>query len=164
MKAFVLSALLLIAASLNAQVGKDSPLYATMKAQSSELYERGFNQCDMAYLESVAHQSLSAYYEQGEAQDRAKFFSDVQTLNCSDPNKKIIRKVDPDSIEVFALDKPGVVGAVQSGRIDFYLSEPGKPEVRTSTGKFTHVWILENGKWQLREIMSFANQEIKQPN
>lgn len=150
--------------SMNAQVATDSALYQIMKKQSSQLYERGFNQCDMAYLESVSHKDLKAYYDQGEAQNRAKFFEDVQKYHCTDAAKKPIRKVDSDSLEVFPLYDNGVLyGAVQSGSLTIYLHESGQSDIQTGTAKFTHVWLLEDGKWLLKEVMAFGYQEIKQP-
>lgn len=162
MKTVVLSFLFLFVLNSNAQVSKDSPLMKEMKIQSGQLYERAFNQCDMTYLEDIAHKNLQAYYNRGEAQSRAKFFEDVIKFNCVDPTKKVIRKVQPNSLEVFSLeDKGKIYGAVQSGNLEFFSHEQGKPEVLTGTAKFTQVWLLENGKWLLKEIISFDQQVVK---
>ena len=162
MKYFFASLFLLVSIQfVGAQVATDSALFLTMEKQDSLLFERGFNQCDMTYLESISHKDLKAYYEEGEAQSREKFFEDVRKYHCEDA-KKSIRKVDPKSLEVFSLYDNGVLyGAVQSGSISLYQQEPGKPDVLTGTSKFTHVWLLENGKWLLKEVMSFSYQEVK---
>src|SRR5262249_421878 len=41
----------------------------------------------------------------------------------------------------------------------FYAQEKGRPEYLTSTAKFTHVWLLENGKWKLSRALSYDHQE-----
>ncbi|RZJ31057.1 MAG: nuclear transport factor 2 family protein [Flavobacterium sp.] len=160
MKYFTIFFFLLMPVLLQAQEKPDSPLALVIKEQDSLLFERGFNQCDTKYLESVTHPELSAYYEKGEAQSRAKYFEDVQKYHCGDATKKQIRKIVPNSLETFSLYDKGVLnGAVQSGSIDLYLQEPGKPDVKTGTSKFTNLWLLVNGKWLLKEAMSFGHQE-----
>ena len=148
--------------SLPAQELPNAPLFQIMKQQSRLLYERGFNGCDMKYLESVCHKDLKSFYEKEEAQDRVKFFEDVQKFHCTSGAVKTVRIVDPGSLEVIPLkQKDSLYGAVQSGIINFYRREPGKPDVLTGTGGFTHVWLLEKDKWLLKEIMSFGYRKAE---
>ena len=46
-------------------------------------------------------------------------------------------------------------GAIQSGIHDFYIREKGTADFHTSRAKFTHLYLLENGNWLLKEVLSF---------
>ena len=65
-----------------------------------------------------------------------------------------------NSLEVYPLEKNGVIyGAIQMGIHRFYALEKNKPEYITSTAKFTHVWLLENGNWKLGRALSYDHQK-----
>ncbi len=144
------------AGALNAQVARNSELFLTLKKQDSLLFERGFNRCDSIYLAKVIHRDLVFYHDQSGIQNRKDFFDSIRKHICADPAKKPVRKVEENSLEVFPLYKDGVLyGVVQNGIHHFYIREPNKEDVHTSTAKFTHVYLLENGSWLLREVLSF---------
>ncbi|AKD05518.1 beta-lactamase [Pontibacter korlensis] len=155
----ILTLLLSLILTLNfaqGQVPKDSELFLLLKKQDSTFFERGFNQCDLAYLEGAIHPELRFYHDQSGIQDKKIFFENTQKYICSDLDKKPIRKVEEQSLEVFPLYNNGVLyGAIQSGVHHFYIREPQKTDVQTSTAKFTHLYLLENGKWLLKEVLSF---------
>ena len=162
MKPFFILLMMLMSVLLNAQEQRNLPLFLAMKKQDSLLFERGYNQCNMKYLESITHKQFNAYYERGDAQSREKFFADVLKYHCEDATKKQVRKVNSGSLEVFALyEKEVLYGAVQSGSIELYLQKAGAPDIKTGTAQFTHIWLLEKGKWLLKEAMSFGHVEVK---
>lgn len=49
-------------------------------------------------------------------------------------------------------------GVVQTGIHDFYLREANKPDVFTAEAKFTHVYLLINNEWILKEVLSFDHK------
>ncbi len=153
--------LLLITTSIiSAQTDKKSPLFLELKQQDSLFFERSFNQCDIAYLESRMARDLKFYHDQSGFQDRAKFFENVKQYICGPTTKKPIRKVDTNSLEVFPLYNNGkLYGAIQMGVHHFYIREQGKTDVHTSTAKFTHVWLMEDGIWKLSEVLSYDHRE-----
>jgi len=60
------------------------------------------------------------------------------------------------------LDNNGqTYGALQSGEHDFYIQEPDKALIKTSIAKFSHLWVLVNGEWKLKRVLSFDHQEPK---
>jgi hypothetical protein len=78
---------------------------------------------------------------------------------CSDFNKKPIRKVIEESLEVYPMYNEGVIyGAVQTGIHDFYIRESNKADIKTSTAKFIHLYLLVNGNWLLKEVISFDHK------
>ena len=147
---------------LTAQVPKDSELFRTLKTQDSLFFERSFNQCDTNYLKSAVHPDLVFYHDQGGIQDRQVFLERVKHNLCSDPNNKPIRKVEVESLEVFPMyDKNVLYGVIQTGNHNFYRRQPGKQDVHTSKAKFIHLYLLINGKWLLKEVLSFDHQDPK---
>lgn len=128
--------------------------------QDSLFFEKSFNQCDIAYLESKMTQDLKFYHDQSGFQDRKKFFENIQQYICAQSTKKPIRKVDANSLEVFPLYNNGkLYGAIQMGIHHFYIKEQGKDDVHTSTAKFTHVWLMQEGVWKLSEVLSYDHRE-----
>ena len=147
---------------LTAQVSKDSELFRTLKTQDSLFFERSFNQCDTNYLKGAVHADLVFYHDQGGIQNREVFLERVKQNLCSDPKNKPIRKVDVQSLEVFPMyDKNILYGVIQTGNHNFYRREPGKQDVHTSKAKFIHLYLLVNGKWLLKEVLSFDHQDPK---
>ncbi len=145
---------------VSGQLAKNDALFIALKQQDSIFFERSFNQCDSAYLSASIHPQLAFFHDQGGLQHRTDFLSNVRKNICATPEYKPIRKVDESSLEVYPLYNNGkLYGAVQSGIHDFYIRTPGKADVPTSRAKFTHVWLLENDQWLLREVLSFDHKD-----
>ena len=145
-----------------AQEAKTSELFLTLKKVDSIFFERSFNQCDLVFLDKAIDKDLRFYHDQGGAQDRKKFFENVKNNLCSSPDNKPIRKVDAESLEVYPMYNNGVLyGAIQNGVHHFYLRQPGKADLYTSKAKFTHLYLLENGNWILKEVLSYDHKAGK---
>lgn len=156
--------LLLMNLAVGAQVSKDSELFIALKKQDSLFFERSFNQCDRVYLEKSVHADLVFYHDQGGVQNREQFLESVKNNICSDVNRKPIRQVKAESLEVFPLYQNGqLYGVIQNGIHEFYMREPNKKDRLTSTARFTHVYLLIDNRWILKEVLSFDHQnaEIK---
>lgn len=136
-----------------------SALFLTLKEQDKTFFDHAFNQCDMTYLDRAIAKDFRMYHDTGGAQDRAQFLANVKKNICADPTKKPIRKVDEASLQVFPLYKEGVLyGAIQSGVHHFYIREPNKEDHLTGTANFTHIYLLENGQWIMKEALSFNHK------
>lgn len=156
----VILLLVLTADTASAQTDKKLALFLELKQQDSLFFEKSFNQCDIAYLESRMAQDLKFYHDQSGFQDKKKFFENIQQYICTPSTKKPIRKVDVHSLEVFPLYNNGkLYGAIQMGVHHFYIRERGKDDVHTSTAKFTHVWLMQEGIWKLSEVLSYDHRE-----
>ncbi len=144
------------------QIARTSSLFIELKRQDSIFFERGFNQCDIAYLETVISKDLRFFHDQGGFQNREVFFERTKKYICSDLVNKPFRKVEPGSLEVFPLYNNGkLYGAIQHGIHHFYRKEPGKEDRMTNTARFTSVWLLHNNTWELSEVLSYDHQEPK---
>jgi hypothetical protein len=141
------------------QVSKNSEIFLALKNQDSVFFERSFNLCDMDYLKSAIHQDLTFYHDQAGIQNRDSFLLNTKNNICSDFNKKPIRKIIEESLEVYPMYNEGVIyGAVQTGIHDFYIRESNKADIKTSTAKFIHLYLLVNGNWLLKEVISFDHK------
>lgn len=142
-----------------AQVAKDSELFLSMKKQDSIFFAKSFNECDIAFLEKAIHPDLVFYHDQGGIQNKKTFLENVRKNICSGGSQKPIRKVKPETLEVYPLYSEGkIYGVVQTGIHDFYLREANKKDDFTSEAKFTHVYLLVNNQWLLKEVLSFDHK------
>ena len=146
--------------SLSAQVSHDSDLYKQLKARDSLLFDLGFNQCKISEFESFISDDLEFYHDQGGlTTNKEDFLNAVKNNICSKPEMKPIRKLVQGSLEVFPLYENGkLYGAIQKGVHDFYIREPSKELYKTSSAKFTHVWILNNNEWILKRVLSYDHK------
>lgn len=144
------------------QVDRSSELFRSLKQQDSIFFERTFNQCDLEYLEKHISEDLEFYHDLGGLQDKAAFLENTRKNLCSDSAEKPIRKVDENSLQVFPLyDNRKLYAAIQKGVHHFYLRKGGEEEVQTGTAKFTHVWKVNDGSWNLAEVLSYDHSEPK---
>ena len=123
------------------------------------IFEESFNQCHTEVLPPIITTDFEFYHDVGGVQNKAEFLQAVKDNICSNPNNKPIRKLVPNSMEVFSLKQDGVIyGAIQRGVHEFYIKEKGKKLYKTGIAKFTHLWLLSNEKWQLKRVLSFDHQ------
>lgn len=156
--------LVLLFASLltQAQVDPSSRLSQTLKTNDSLLFNVGFNNCDIHQFDSLISNNFEFYHDEaGISSSKAMFIESIRNGMCKLAYKPK-RKLFPNSLKVYPLEKGGVVyGAIQTGEHEFYAIEPGKPEYLTSTALFTHIWLLENGIWKLSRGFSYNHKNSK---
>lgn len=142
--------------NLRSQIDKNAPLFLELKKEDSLFFERGFNGCDMAYMEKTVSSDLKFYHDKGGFQDKKIFLERMKENICSNPNQKPIRKVLENTLEVFPLYNNGVLyGAIQSGDHQFYIREKNKSDVLGGQARFTTVWTKEGSSWMMRDILSY---------
>lgn len=162
MKKYFLSSLFSMAAAIAfGQINRSSELYRTLRQKDSLLFNAGFNTCNIGELESLVSDNFEFYHDKsGITPSKADFIASIQNGLCK-LSYKPRRELVEESLEVFPLtDKDGkLYGAIQTGRHNFYAKEKDKPEYLTSTAVFTHLWLLENGQWKLKRVLSYNHQE-----
>lgn len=135
---------------------KNSALFLALQEQDRIFFERAFNQCDIEYLEKAIASDFRMYHDKGGPQDRAQFLSNVKKNICATPDKKPIRKLEEGSLQLYPLyNGNSLYGVIQTGIHHFYIREPNKKDVHTGTASFTHIYLLENGQWILKESLSY---------
>ena len=152
--------LLLFIGNMKAQIDKNSTLYLELKKQDSLFFERGFNGCDMSYMEKTVADELKFYHDKGGFQNKKLFLERTKQNICSNPEQKPIRRVIENSLEVFPLYNNGeLYGAIQTGDHQFYTRENNKADVLGGQAKFTTVWTKKDGHWMMSDILSYDHGE-----
>lgn len=151
--------LLSVATGANAQVPENSALYQTLMAKDRQLFEQGFNRCSMKDMQAVIAPELAFFHDQGGTQNRAQFFEAVHNNICNNRNGKPIRTLVPGSTQIFELRNNGVLyGAIQTGKHRFYTQGKALAETGMTEARFSHVWLLIQGQWQLQTALSYDHQ------
>lgn len=139
-------------------------VFDILKQKDSLLFNVGFNQCIMKPFEDLVSDSFEFYHDEaGITSSKAKFIDGIRNGLCK-LSYKPRRELDPGTLQVFLLKKGGVVyGAIQTGEHTFYALKKNKPEYVTSTAKFTHLWLLEQGTWKLSKSYSYDHKSLSKP-
>lgn len=158
---FVLLMLLAWTLPAKAQVAENSTLFKTVMELDRQLFEQGFNQCQLERFEKLAAPDLEFFHDKGGRQNRAEFLQASRTNICGKPNNRPVRTLLPGSTQVFVLENNGVLyGAIQQGVHRFHTQGQDPTKHGYTDAKFSHVWILSNGQWQLKTALSFDHQQI----
>lgn len=143
---FVLMTFKLIAQSDN----EKQVLNQTILSKDSLLFTVGFNTCDINQFETLLSKQFSFYHDQSGFSNKKQFIKNLKSGLCADPTNYQSTRVLLHST-VYPLTENGkIYGAVQEGEHCFY-----EGEVKRSTAKFTHLWLLEKGEWKLVNALSF---------
>ena len=144
----------------NAQIPKDSDLFIQLKKADSLFFEEGFNRCNFETLETYIPNDFEFYHDENGVQNKEQFLTSFRESICSNTERKPIRKVVKESLEVFRLKNNGeTYGAIQKGIHLFYIKEPNKELYLTNIAKFTSLWNLDNGNWKLSRVLSYDHKE-----
>lgn len=151
--------LILTAENIFAQVANNSSLFIELKKADSLIFNEGFNKCNYTALKKVNHKDLEFFHDQNGTQNLEQFYKSFTNSICSNCNFKPIRKLVNGTLKVFPLKNNGeIYGAIQTGEHIFYIKEPNKELYATEQGKFIHTWVLENGQWKVKRIISYEHK------
>ena len=153
---------LVISQTITAQVSKDNILFLQLKKMDSIVFQEGFNKCNLTELEQTLHPEIEFYHDIGGSQEKEEFMVNMKNNICTDFNQKPIRKLVEGSLEVYALYNQGILyGAIQNGSHEFWIKEPNKELYQTGIAKFSTTWLLINGEWKMKNVLSFDHHEAK---
>lgn len=140
------------------QVESNSELYKQISKADSLLFQAGFNNCDLNALSEVTDDSLEFYHDtSGITSGRTEFIAGIKNNICSIEYKPY-RKLLPGSLIYPLKRNGGIYGAIQNGIHEFYAIEEEKEMYLTSTAKFTNLWIKKEGRWILKNVLSYDHR------
>lgn len=144
----------------NAQETQPSSLFLQLQQYDSLLFDRGFNHCDLSSYDSIIAEDLEFYHDMaGITRGKATFIASVKNNICGSPNK-IKRERVPGSLNVYPLFKKGILyGALQEGSHTFQIFENNQWR-RIGVARFSHLWLLENNSWKLKQVFSYDHQAV----
>jgi CubicO group peptidase (beta-lactamase class C family) len=165
MKKYLLSiSILLFTTFITAQVSKNSELKQIINKKDSLLFSVGFNTCDISQFKKLISDNFEFYHDQaGITKSKSEFILGIENGLCK-LDYKPKRVLDKNSLKIYPLNKNGILyGAIETGIHSFYAIEKNKDEYLTSVAKFTHLWILENEDWKLKNGLSYDHKDVEKP-
>jgi Domain of unknown function (DUF4440) len=137
---------------------EEQKVFNQLKIKDSLLFDAVFNSCYTALVKSLITPDLEFYHDKsGVSNSDTNFIRSITGLCKSE--YKPSRELEPGSLEIYLMKNNDVLyGAIQSGKHVFYETPPGKEKQLTSTARFTHLWLLENGNWKLKRVLSYFHQ------
>lgn len=155
MKKIILYLCCCFPALLMGQVTPDTDLYKSIQKNDSLLFNIGFNTCDISQFENLVSDDFEFYHDKsGITNSKKAFLESIKNGLCQSEYKPQ-RELLQGTMEVFPLENNGILyGAIQMGRHRFFETHNGKKQYE-STARFTHVWILKNGKWEFLRGLSY---------
>lgn len=143
-----------------AQTAPENELFAMLKAQDSILFDAAFNTCGIDTLNAIFTEDFEFYHDKGGITEGRDTFVGRIAEGCAnrkpDTKQPAKRILVPGSLEVYPLYSNGqLYGAIQHGVHTFeFLNAQGEYQ-KGDIAKFTHVWILKDGKWKVRRELSY---------
>tara|TARA_R110002073_G_scaffold108336_9_gene243684 strand:+ start:115694 stop:116455 length:762 start_codon:yes stop_codon:yes gene_type:complete len=136
-------------ASINAQ--NKSELFSILKAKDNQLFEVGFNRCNLKQVEKLVTNDIEFYHDiDGVTKSKKKFINSIKENLCSSGKNNIRRVLDEASFEVFPLYKDGkLYGAVQNGIHRFGQTK----------ANYSHLWLKEKQEWKLSRVLSYNHHK-----
>jgi hypothetical protein len=139
----------------NAQVSQDSDLYQILNTKDSLMFEIGFNQCDMAQLDQLLPEKFEFYHDKdGITTSKTAFIKALKDNLCSSGKNRYQRVLVEESMKVFPLyDHDELYGAIQKG-VHYFGG---------NVARFTHLWLIEEGKWMPARMISYDHKRREVP-
>ncbi|KGO84395.1 nuclear transport factor 2 family protein [Flavobacterium beibuense] len=113
-----------------------------------------YNTCDLEKSRTFFTDDVEFYHDKGGISKGCDKLMENMRKHICNGSQKILRKPILSTFEVYPMFG---YGAILSGDHEFYIVENGV-ERKTGTAKFTHLWILENGKWKMSRILSYEHK------
>lgn len=153
----ILPFFILLMNMFQAQTEKTDPLYKTILSKDSLFFSEGYNTCNIGKMESMLSDGFEFYHDKGGFEDKKKFIIDFKNGLCKSPETYQLKRVLVDkSTEIYPMYKEGkIYAAIQNGDHLFYEKVGDQAEKLVGEAKFTHLWILENAEWKLKNSLSF---------
>jgi hypothetical protein len=150
----VFAVVAVFAISVQAQLPASDPLYQTVSALDTALFD-AYNHCDLAKMGSMVADDLEFYHDQtGLSVGKQSLLDGVKNNICGKVHRELV-----GSLEVYPLKG---YGAVEIGVHRF--THPGEPN-NVGEAKFVQLWQLKNGTWTLTRVISFNhNSTPTQPS
>jgi hypothetical protein len=156
---FIFSSLFILFWSVNLFAQNNNNQIIKSVISRDSLFWLAYNTCDTASIGDFYTDDVEFYHDKnGFSKGKSNIVSSFKKNLCSD-NFRLRREALDSTIHVFPLkNNDTIYGAVMNGEHYFYVLEKGKKERLDGWAKFTHTWILQNGKWQITRILSYDHK------
>lgn len=134
-------------------------LFDILKEKDRHVFDASFETCDLEALEGLIAEDFEFYHDQGGITPSKEAFLETTSSGLCALSYDARRELVEDSLEVYPLYDDGVLyGAIQQGTHRFFATNEGEPERETSVARFTHLWLLIDGEWKLKRVLSYDHR------
>jgi hypothetical protein len=152
LRIILVSACLLAASSVHAQVARTDELFKTIAALDTALFD-SYNTCDLDKFVTYFTDDVEFYHDQGGFTKGAKTLaSQVKQNICGKTRRELVA----GSLEVYPMKG---YGAVEIGDHRFY--QPPTGTVPVGIAKFIHLWQNKDGVWKITRVISYDHVALK---
>ncbi|MET3530398.1 CubicO group peptidase (beta-lactamase class C family) [Chryseobacterium flavum] len=132
-------------------------------SKDSLFFSTGYNTCNITQMENLLSDTFEFYHDKGGFENKEKFIIDFKNGLCKSPETYQLKRVLVEkSTEIYPMYKDGkIYAAIQNGDHLFYEKVGNQVDKLVGEAKFTHLWVLENTEWKLKNSLSF-NHHPKQ--
>ena len=145
------------------------PFHSTLFAQSDvqkltatifekdSLFWTTYNTCDTIGFQKYFTDDVEFYHDKGGITLGLKnLTATIKNNLCGTNNFRLRREAVQGTLKVFPLQSGDkIYGAILSGDHVFYVLEAGKDPRLDGQAKFTHLWLMKDGKWKMARVLSY---------
>lgn len=140
---------------------QDTSLNARFAELDRQVFELGYNGCDLALMATLTSEDFEFYHDVGGVTLGRTAFIDSLDRNICGPDYHVIRTLVDGSLVLHPLYDNGVLyGAIQTGEHLFSIVRPGEAPQLTGRAGFTTLWRLEGDTWRMSRVLSYDHQPI----
>jgi hypothetical protein len=125
-----------------------------------------YNSCDTVGNKTFFTDDVEFYHDKGGITLGAAALAGSLAKNlCSNVNYRLRREAVAGTVKVYPMQNGNeIYGAIITGEHVFYITQDGKPEFLDGAASFTHLWILKNGEWKMKRILSYNHHPAEYVN
>jgi len=152
------SVALLVLAALPSLAATPAEESEQIRAADSSFWQ-AYNACNTTAMDPLISQDVEFYHDKGGlTQGRQALVDSIRNNLCSNPDFHLRRELVEGSLEFHHLN--GGYGLL-SGAHRFYVLETGKPERLDGQARFTTLFKLNDGQWQMHRVLSYDHGPAK---
>ena len=156
-KIFQLICVLCIICITNASAQSATDTLTAVILHEDSAFWNAYNNCDTGGYKNFFTEDVEFYHDKGGITTGAS--SLIQSLEknlCSNPDYHLRREAVAGTVKVYPMKKDNeIYGAIIMGEHLFYITQNGKPEFLDGDANFTDLWIINNGEWKMKRVLSY---------
>lgn len=144
----------------------EAELFQLLLQKDNDIFTVAFVTCDVSLLEPIIAEDLEFYHDKsGIDTGKDNFIESLKNGVCKNQGQTT-RELLPETLKVFPLaDNGKLYGAIQTGEHLFYETHMNWKKGMTITlAKFTHLWLLVDGEWKLKRVLSYDHKPVPVEN
>ncbi len=148
----------------SAQTGEQQLTSTILHLDSA--FWKAYNTCDTMGFNKFFTNDIEFYHDKGGITIGAQAFIASLSKNlCGTINYRLRREAVAGSVKVYPMRNGNeLYGAIITGDHLFYINEDGKPEFADGAASFTHLWIIKDGEWKMKRVLSFNHHPAEYIN